>query len=285
MNSSILITLKTYQSASVSAFWALLKNWVIIPGSCLAYLFFRLVQGVASPLGMAGGIILGFIFIGLVSLYYSWITRITNRDVIHYKELTTFDPLMFNRVMGVSFIVWLGSFALSSTIGVGNPTMVAVILIAVNLVLNAIPEVLHQQGYERQEAFQSAFEFFKENWWEWFIPIVLLTVTPMALFLLISGIGINGIALFSRELMMLISAELLIPFTVPFVSITQITPILGLTVGISPVFTKLPALLLGLVFAHWYMLFRAFLFRELSTSTRRQRAFKAKTQDKVRVLH
>jgi hypothetical protein len=289
MKNSLILALNTYKKAAALAVAALIKNWVIIPGSCLAYVFFMIIQSFGSKLGMAGGIIVGFIFVGLVSLYYTWITRCTNRDTIHYKELATFDPMMFNRVMGVSFIIWLGSFALTSTVGVGNPTLVSLILLGVNFVLNAMPEVLHQQGYERQEAFQSAFEFFKENWWEWFLPIALLTLGPVLATLLISGIGsysILTLAMFvSSEFIMLISAELLIPFAVPFVIVSQVTPLLLAMAGIPSTFTVAPAILLSLVLAHWYMLFRAFLFRELSTSTRRQRAFKARTQDKITILH
>lgn len=235
----------------------LLKNWIIIPASVVAYIILILLAIPLAHLGMAGGFILGFIQIALLAFYYSWISETCRGSKVTTRDLLEFSYAMFFQVLSVAFIFFIVDFVLRSLLlGIeeGNWLLPCVNL-GIVIVFNAIPEIIHQERLEGLLALQHAAVFTKENWIEWFLPLVVLLLP--------------SIFLFSPEyvLLSLARAEPLLPV------LTVIENIRSLSYfhGSGYLFA-----LAGIVLGNWFMIFRGQLFIELRSGSRRQRIFKAR---------
>jgi hypothetical protein len=106
------------------------------------------------------------------------------------------------------------------------------------VILNPVPEFIYQTRASGLELITASYNFIVENWIEWFVPTVLLTLAGYALLTIVDAliVGLPALAQF---------------FVLSF--------ILGL----------------GLTY---FMLFRGFLFAELNGTTRRSRMYKYKAR-------
>ena len=115
--------------------------------------------------------------------------------------------------------------------------------------------------YESIHALGHAAQFTRENWIEWFLPLLLL-LSPLFLFApsLLAIIFLNS------------SSEFL-----PSIILVQAAPSLAAILGLSGEWIGLVFSIIGVVLAHWFMFFRGFLFKDLESGSRRRRMFDAKS--------
>ena len=122
------------------------------------------------------------------------------------------------------------------------------------VLLNSLPETLYLTRRDGMDGIQESFSFTTKNWIEWYLPYFIF-LSPL---LLLGG----------GSLLLIISqTNVLLPAV----------PILMIPFFIFPGLQML-CLPLGLILAHWYMLFRAKLYQELDTGSRRQRLFKSRME-------
>lgn len=262
-------TLVVYKECAIDATRALRKSWPLIPGSFLAYLLFLFLYNILSIFSInagaqfAIGFILGFIHIGLLSLYYRWLSEARDRQGLSIKDLLLFDRSLFFQTISVAFIFFLIDYFLSSLFrGIQQAALFPLFLqLALVFAFNAIPEVIYLRRLDGMSALGTAVIFLRDNSIEWLLPFVVVLLPAV---LLSPG---GAVVLLSQ------SEPLLPPLTVvtawkPFViqySWQHGSELLGWGLTI-----------LSLVIANWYMLFRGYLYNALESGTRRTRAFRAK---------
>ncbi len=247
--------LGVYFSSAKQASQNFLKNWLAIPGLILSFLIFTFLAKIVSPLGLAGGFIMGFVLVILISLYYLWLAEGYRGSRLKFQEMFQVDWSLFSAVMSVAFLLWILNMLLSSLLVGPNARLFIVIAhLLVLILLNPLPEVIYYLRYESMTAVQHSFEFVKNYWIEWFLPLVVI-VAPALLYY-------QPVDLF----FLLGQSEILLPNT--FVLQAWSVTLSGF--GLS----SLPAELLCLIIGHWFMLFRLELFVKLeSGALRRKRKF------------
>ncbi|MDC0358062.1 hypothetical protein OAO01_04530 [Oligoflexia bacterium] len=250
-------TLSMYLDCIKKASLSLYKNWLIIFASVIAYLAFVYSFRLFAPLGVGGGFLAGLVHIALLSIYYSWISDIVKKEDLTLKKLIVLDYSMFFNVISVAFILFIAKYLVSAVVeSSGAPWIGELFQFGIVIIFNAIPEVIYLHRYESIPALGHAATFTRENWIEWFLPLVII-LSP--LLILNPNFVLKLIAQSSELLPALMIAhgwKILAAFHEDFIAI-------GLT-------------LIGILLGNWIMLFRANLFLELESGTRRKRMYNAK---------
>lgn len=248
-------TTKAYSAAAKDAAHMLFKNWIILVGSLAAFFAFLLIAPLVAPLGIAGGFLLGLFQLVFLTLYYHWIASSVRRTKLRWSDLIEFEPPLFFTILSVAFLIFVVEFILQSlTRGLHLEWVVACAQLAIFFAFNALPEVIMIRRIESLSAFASAWEFIRDNLIEWYIPLLVL-LSPLLLLSM------------QPELLLLVlgQSEPLLPV------LAVVQSYQFLSVGSLSLVS-----LLGLLVGTWFMLFRGFLFLELESSSRRQRAFQAR---------
>jgi hypothetical protein len=260
------MTGKIYLSSARSAFMALKKNWVLVPAAIGLLLALQVMTGLLTilPLGMAGGLILGLVYLALLTLYISWIARIVQKELLRWKELFEFDTSLFFGLMSVGFIFFLVDLVLSILFqGIANPFPILCIGILLAVLFNPVTEVVYQHRFESTHALKHSLQFVKDNFIEWFLPYFIF----MCPFFFSRGSLEAAVLLLAQTDPLFPLFQAVVPWTVVASRMNAqsgsilLTPLLFLTI---------------VVLACWFMLFRGFLFKELDSGSRRTRAFRSR---------
>jgi hypothetical protein len=136
----------------------------------------------------------------------------------------------------ISFILWIPLRVVSMALsGVPNGALIFLFIqIALYVLLNPVPEFIYQTRTSGIELLGASYNFIVENWIEWFVPNIALTLA----------------AYFLLNMLSLLAASL--PGFAQFFLVT-----FGLGLCLT-----------------YIMVFRGFLFAELHGSTRRSRAYR-----------
>lgn len=240
MTSNQTSTLNIYKRCTSRATSGLIRNWPLVLGSIVAFIALELALQIFSPLGMAGGFIVGFIQIFLLSLYYAWISGTVEKERIRIPDLYQIDMSLFFAILNVAFILFIVNFLLQGA----DWGLKLIISLAINVLLNAVPEVIYNHRSEGLDSIVYTANFVRTHWIEWFTPL-LVVIAPL-LFLLHSP---------KQALILFSVGEPLLPAVLVarqgdlFFSYGNIFGVLGVFVAI--------------LLANWYMIFRGYLFQEL----------------------
>ena len=159
---------------------------------------------------------------------------------------------MFFNTLGVAFILFLVLIVVRLFVAPTIPWMFSIVQLVFFLVFNPVPEVIYTHRFDGMHALSHAAGFVKDNWIEWFIPLLIL-MAPV--------IYLNA----GSAVWILADTELLLPA----MAIVKVWSIFGQVVGHA-------LSIIGILIAIWFMLFRAYLFLSLDSSSRRQRIYKWK---------
>lgn len=235
------------------------RNWPILVGSVVLYIVYATSVGILSQFGFAGGMVAGLIQIALLCLYYSWISQSVDRERLKFADLVQFDYGLFFNIISVAFILFIVQFILQQlTQGLDATFLILCVQLAIVLVFNAIPEVIHLNRVEGTYALGEAAKFTRDNWIEWYLPLLII-ISPW---------------LFYNAYSVLITLAQSDPLLPPFI-IVQGAAVVSLYSGALIKFS-LPVI--ALVIANWFMLFRAHLFKALQSGSRRQRIFASRSR-------
>lgn len=263
-------TLDLYRNALVKTWGSLVRGWLSIMAIVgFAILLFLAVQ-IASPLGLAGGFLLGAVnallvgaTLGLLEVLIRQARAITFQDI-----LDSFGSYFWD-VIGVGFVLWIPLMVLEMGTK-ANPQgewLSYAVLLLIFLLLNPAPEVIYQVRHDSPlDVFKTSYDFVMENWIEWFLPLAVLllpiVLSPMGIrsfFTLSSRVG-RGAGLDFFQLLVL-----------PFTIIAGWFDYVGIPSSVSWI------LLWGLTppVTVAMLLFRGHLFASLQGSTRRKRRFES----------
>ncbi len=241
----------TNRNISKKALMSTAKNWpIIFTGLFYSIATIILLMTVRS-FWLLGGLVWIIATSALISNYLYLINTILNRGYFNFQDFKDgFTPYL-RKIWSVLFIGYVASLVLDlvapilvNTIGYTAFGLIVTVLTYV--FFNAIPEVVYQKYYGPWETVTYAVNFIKENWIEWFIPNIVL----LFIFYIITGNSINVFSIISNVF----------------------NYFLSLGIGITS-FKGLFIYCLGQIWFSYFMIYRAYLFEELSTSTRRKRLF------------
>lgn len=228
--------LNIYRQALTKSSRALLRQWPSLIVSLLLGLAGIFLIAQVSGLGPAGGLIAGFIFVTLLTIYYQILREAKSARTVKFKDLQFFDGQLFNGVINAAFFIFLPQFLIMHFAQSVGDTFLP---LAFNLVLvlgfNSLPESIYLSGLNGLDVFRHSFNFTKNNALLWFLPIALICL-PV---LLASPAAVT---------ILLADSDVLLPITLVLKSLGSADPF---------------KLIIAIIISHWFMLFRLFLYEEL----------------------
>lgn len=229
---------------------SLKDNWVIIFTGIVYVLLttvifttiFTLFTGILS---IIAGIISAVVSAALISNYLYLLYNVINYGKIKFQDFKDGFTYFLRKVYGVFFFAWIGSYLISMLAGMLGPNIYILNIIisaSILFLLNALPETIYLKSLDPMDSIVYSLEFMKENWFNWLIPNILLS---LALYMVTGSFITN---LFATN----ISYRLFFGGT------------------------NIVIYLIGQLLFSFMMIYRGHLFKILSTSTRRKRMFMSK---------
>jgi hypothetical protein len=229
-------TLWIYAVALQKSWQCVAKNWVV-SFAPLAYGFIMSMAGLlALPLGFLGGFLLMLASQACISSGLHLIKNLITSGRANLDDFRTGFTAYLWDLLTVAFILWIplrvAALALQS---VPNGGLIYFLIeVALYVLLNPVPEFIYQTRTSALELLTASYNFIVENWLEWLLPSIVITV-----------VGFFLLRLFNALVWVL-------PDFVQWF-------ILAFAFGL---------------FLTYFMTFRGFLFAELHGTTRRSRVYR-----------
>jgi hypothetical protein len=234
------MTFWMYGMALRRAWECVAKNWVVSFAPLAYGLLLSASAALAAPFGILGGLLLGLVSQACVSSGLYLIENMVRGGKADFDDFIKGFTVYIWELLRIAFILWIPLRLLAMALApVPNGGLIlSLIHLILYVILNPVPEFIYQTRASGLELITASYNFIVENWIEWFVPTVLLTLAGYALLTIVDAliVGLPALAQF---------------FVLSF--------ILGL----------------GLTY---FMLFRGFLFAELNGTTRRSRMYKYKAR-------
>ena len=238
--STVQATLWLYATALRRSWESLLKNWVVSFAPWVYAALLAILALVVAPLGIIGGLVLGLATQACISSGLYLIKNIVESRRADLKDFVHGFTVYLWELLGIAFILWIPmrvlTMALASTPNGG--LIFGLIQLAIYILLNPVPELIYQTRSSGLTLIGDSYTFIVENWLEWLLPNIVLTIAGYLILNILSAI------------------------TTGLPSVVQIFIV---AVG------------MGLCLSY-FMIFRGFLFAELHGSTRRSRVYRYKAQ-------
>jgi hypothetical protein len=252
-------TSSIYKKCLLSAAKALFTNTALLAGVfALAFITVIIYQIILFlPLEILKGFVLGLYQIAALTVMYGWLSDIVQGSKISFRGLISFQGDLFFKIMSVGFFLWIADLVIQSFLpGASGREWLLIYGFLIGIIFNPIPEVVYIHRFDGAHAFSHSLNFIKENWVEWFIP-VLIFIAFCRVFYPMSWLST------------FVNAAVLLPVA-PMISPLLSIGFVGLTAGLL-----VPFLfgVFGLALGSFFMIFRGMLFKELDTSSRRKRAY------------
>ena len=263
----IWVTIQLYRQAAQATLISFARSWILVVVFIIFAVLLLIVGGLAAPLGMAGGFLLGAAnaFVIGATLYLIEQAVLGGRP-IRWSDIPQSAGQYFWDVISVLFMVWFPLLILQMALQT-NPyqsVLTTAIFLLVFLLLNPVPEVIYQVRHgSPMDVIRESYEFVLENWIEWFLPLaVVIAPFGASFFFQISSEGGRRGGLDFFQLL-----------TLPFDLLTNWLAYLGVSGPVSSflvlLFTPIVSVLI--------LIFRGHLFAALHGTSRRQRLFRART--------
>ena len=194
------------------------------------------VGSIVAPLGIIGGVLMALASQACVSSGLYLIQNMVRSGKANFDDFLKGFTVYLWELVQIAFILWIPMriLALALASAPNGALIFFLIQIALYILLNPVPEFIYQSRVSGVELLSASYNFIVENWIEWFVPNVIMTV-------------IGYFILNFLELMVLGLPALLQLFIITF--------------GFGLCLT-------------YFMVFRGFLFAELHGTTRRSRTFR-----------
>jgi hypothetical protein len=221
------------------------KTWPIIFTGIIYIILSAVVYNVLGlilrgPLAIFGGILTAIVSSSLISNYLYLLFNIINYDRLSFQHFKDGFSYFLWKIYGVFFIGFIGNFLLSFVFrifGSGASFLNIIISLTIGVLLNPLPETLYIKSYRAWDSILKSIEFMQENWINWLIPNLVFYI----LIYLATGKILSG--LFNTYL--------------SFNAFINIRSILFYFIG-QTIFS-------------FMMIYRGYLYKMLSGSTRRKR--------------
>lgn len=172
----IVVYARLYARALIDALAAIARNlWTLVLPMGLVFAFLALGV-VVSPMGIAGGFLMGLAQSAAFSVYTYFLGEIVAKNRVGLGDLKTSLGAYFWTWINLFFVLWiidllLGPMKLTAD---GQRLRQAITMMEL-VVLNAAPEIIYSKRVSGGlDTIQRSFQFLQENWIEWFIPNALI---------------------------------------------------------------------------------------------------------------
>lgn len=239
--------MRLYSDAAVQAVRRGVSGWPVMFSLVLYAAIFMVVGQLVSPLGRAGGFILGLVLAACFSSYIHLMSQVVAGSKVRFADLRQSFGARFWDVVSVLFAFWVIDFALTRVVapaaGEKAPIVVALVGLAMAVFFNPVPEVLYQGSSRSFQLLLESGRFISTSGLEWLLPNVLFALALLAPLGMLHG---------PPGLIVLNISALLSPSNDG----------MGLYALFSraPLYLQLPML----VFVHFMMVFRGLLFAGLT---------------------
>lgn len=177
-------TLALYRDAFRATVRSMTRSWMIAVALVGFGAVLVVATIIATPLGMAGGFLLGAVNAALFGALLSLIEQavMASRQVVLADVRNSIGQYFWD-VLGVGFVLWVPSLLLERGLA-GNPHgpfLTAAVFLLLFTLLNPAPEVIYQVRHGSPlDVIRQSYEFVIENWVEWFLPLAI-AVAPLGL--------------------------------------------------------------------------------------------------------
>jgi hypothetical protein len=230
------VTLWIYAAALQRALEAVRKNWVVSIAPFVYSVGLSLVSAVVGPFGIVGGVLFNLARLACVSSGLYLIENIVRVGKTNSNDFVKGFTVYIWELVQISFILWIPMQVLAMVLAsTPNGALIYFLIkIALYVLLNPVPEFIYQSRLSGIELLSASYNFVVENWIEWFVPNIIMTVIGYFIlnFLEVVTLGLPG-----------------------FVQLFIVSFGFGLCLT-------------------YFMVFRGFLFAELHGTSRRSRTFK-----------
>ena len=230
------VTLWIYALALRRSWESVSKNWIVSFAPLAFGFIFSSAVSLVGRLGFIGGIVILLVSQACLSSGLYMIENIVHMGKTNFDDFVKGFSVYLWELVRISFILWiplrLAQIAFAEVPNGG--LMLALIEIALYVFLNPVPEFIYQTQSSGIELLGASYNFIVENWIDWFIPTIALTVLG---YLLVQALSFMTLSL---------------PGWVQFFIVSF---------GFGLCLT-------------YIMVFRGFLFAELHGTTRRGRAYR-----------
>jgi hypothetical protein len=240
-----------YKDVAILAAKRAAQSWLAAVAIPIYVLVVVLVAFAAAPLGLIGGLIVGFVAAACFGGYLSLVAIALDGTRMRLADLKN-GLRAVRDVLGVFFLLFVISYVLGQVRAGGSSgvALAGVASLAIAVFFNALPEVIYQRGATFIGAFSESASFVTENAFAWFPPNLVFAFVILW--------ATNTLTLSSP-------GELLVRLG----QLGSVSGVLRFILG-SPHWMW-PLLI---AFVHFAMVFRGLLFRELSSGSTRMRAFR-----------
>ncbi len=234
------VTLWLYGTAFRRSWECLLKNWVVSFAPLAYSVGLTLVGFFVGPLGIVGGLLIGLATQACVSSGLYLIEKMVQGGGADFDDFLRGFTVYIWELIRISFILWIPMRIAAMVLApVPNGGLIYFLIeIALYVLLNPVPEFIYQTTSSGLELLSASYDFIVENWIEWFVPNIAITVVGYFLLNLLSMAVIG------------------LPALLQFFAI-----VFGLGLCLT-----------------YVMVFRGFLFAELNGTTRRARSYRYDAQ-------
>ena len=244
-------TIHMYRQAANETWQKVLRNWWVgfLPLLYGIILFFT--AGFVFRLGMVGGFIFGFISAMCTSSYLYFLAGVVNGQRMLPSEIGASWRPYLSPVITILFFLFLVRLTLQLLLPPvpASQDVAFVITLILLVIFNPLPEIIYLGRSDGFGMLQESVDFLRENWLEWFFPLVILAVLSLI-------------------------------FSLPRVSPLQVGHLefsfLDVAGLLSGSLESLVWNLIGVFLLFILMTFRGLLFRALFGSSRRQRIFRSR---------
>ena len=230
------VTLWIYALALRRSWECVLKNWVVSFAPLVYAVGLSLVGSILGPFGIIGGVLFNLAQLACISSGLYLIENMVRVGKADFDDfLKGFTRYLWELVQ-ISFILWIPMQVLAMVLApTPNGALIYFLIkIILYILLNPVPEFIYQTRSSGIELLSASYNFIVENWIEWFLPNIIITVVGYFLLnaLSVVTLGLPG-----------------------FVRLFMVNFGFGLCLT-------------------YFMLFRGFLFAELHGTTRRSRVYR-----------
>lgn len=229
-------TLWIYSTALRRSAECVAKNWVVSFAPVAYGLIFSLALTLAAPLGIIGGFLIGLVSQACVSSGLYLVKNMVDSGRATFNDFLNGFTAYLWELLTIAFILWIPLRIVSMALAtVPNGWLIYLLIqIALYVLLNPVPEFIYQTRVSGIELIGASYNFIVENWIEWLVPNLVLTIAGYALLNLLDAIVV-GLPVFMQSLIIAFGFGLCLTY---------------------------------------FMAFRGFLFAELHGTTRRSRIYR-----------
>jgi hypothetical protein len=172
----LLVYARIYGRALLDALAAIGRNvWTLVLPIGLAFAFLALGM-VVSPLGIAGGFLMGLAQSAACSIYTYFLAEVVAKNRVGLSDLRTSIGAYFWTWINLFFVLWIIDILLGPMkVTADGQQLRSAMMMMELIILNAAPEVIYlKRSSGGLETIQRSFAFLQENWIEWAVPNALI---------------------------------------------------------------------------------------------------------------